>query len=207
MPDYTDLHYLKTLITENRLNRYITVLENRTRYITVVLEDLFKSDNISACVRTCEAMGLHEISFIEPYQTITFNRKITQGSHHWVNVSRYKKIRDCIQTLRQKGYVLAATTLTKDSIPLQEISLDRPLAIIMGNELKGITEDISREADIHFHIPMYGFVQSFNVSVALAISLQHLVTRLHQSDKDWHLPSEEQDAILKQWILEQLRYV
>ena len=203
--DPSDASALKKFVTEERWERFNRVLDRRTHYITVVFDHLHKPDNISACLRTCEANGIQDIHIVSENNTFPINRKITQGSHHWLSLHSHTSTPSCLSFLKEKGFLLASTSLSKEAIMLEEIPLSQPVALIFGNELEGISKEVDSMADINFYIPMHGFVQSFNVSVALALSVYSTVSRLHQSDVPWQLDPADKEYFLKKWIKRQVQ--
>lgn len=200
------------LLTEH-FSRYITdhkkafverVLDQRTRYVTIVLEDIYQSQNASAVVRTCECMGLQDIHVIENKAEYSVNRKVIKGASKWIDIIRYKTKKTnnaevCLNTLKARGYRLLATAPSETGTSIEDVGLDKPVAIVMGNELKGVSDFTFSRCDGTVRIPMYGFTESMNISVSAAICLNTLMPKLRKSGLSWSLTPEEKDAIRLQW--------
>ncbi|MBK5279147.1 MAG: RNA methyltransferase [Bacteroidia bacterium] len=197
--------HLAQFISEHKKTSLEKVLENRTRYITVVLEDIFQSQNASAVVRTCECMGLQDIHVVESKSAYSVNKKVIKGANKWIDLIRYKakasnNIGDCFKNLKEKGYRILVTEPDAEGSSIDEILVtDQPLAIVMGNELDGASKYALQHADVKVKIPMYGFTESLNISVSAAICLNTLVPKLRQSAVDWQLSLAEKEFIRLQW--------
>ncbi|HEY5825306.1 MAG TPA: RNA methyltransferase, partial [Cyclobacteriaceae bacterium] len=163
-------------ITEHKKQLMENVLAERTRHVTIVLEDIYQAQNASAVVRTCECMGLQDIHIIEDESQYSVNTKVVKGSDKWVNLIRYKEkginnAGKCFQSLRNAGYKIYVTDPSPDGISIDEIQLDQKIALVMGNELRGTSDQAIAQADAKVNIPMYGFTESLNISVSAAICL------------------------------------
>jgi tRNA (guanosine-2'-O-)-methyltransferase len=180
------------------------VLAERTRYITVVMEDIYQSQNASAVVRTCECMGVQDVHIIENQSRYSVNPKVLKGANKWVDLIRYKdrKVNNtetCFNVLRQKGYRILVADPSPDCISLNEIPVQEKLAIVMGNELKGTSGYALNHADEKVRIPMVGFTESLNISVSAAICLNTLLTKVRDSKMNWSLSAEERSEIRLTW--------
>lgn len=197
------LDYLQTFLTPRRRERFERVLAHRTRWITVVLEDLYDPHNIAAISRSCDACGVQDLHVIEVHHPYEAQPEISLGSQQWVTVRRYADAvdprRSCTDALRSQGYRIAVTTLEADAVPPEEVDLAQRLAIVFGTEKDGVTSPMLADADLKIGIPMFGFVQSFNVSVAAAICLHSLTTRLRSSGVDWRLTPAEVEQLTAHW--------
>jgi tRNA (guanosine-2'-O-)-methyltransferase len=169
VPDPRDL-----LLSERRA-RVEAVVANRTRSVVVVLEDLEDPHNIAAVLRTCEGFGIQEVHAIARNYAFHPNPKITQGAEKWLDLHLHRETERCLGDLRRRGYLLCATHLGTEAKSLLELPLDRPLALVFGTEKIGVTPAVLAHCDLTFKIPMFGFQQSFNISVAAAVCLSHLV--------------------------------
>ncbi len=178
------------------------VLGQRTRQITLVLEDIYQSHNASAVVRTCECLGIQDLHIIESSNKYSVNKKVLMGAYKWMNLIRYSgganNTADCYKELRRNGYTILATDPSPGGTSLLDVSVESKLAIVMGNELRGISDYALQHADGQVWIPMFGFTESMNISVSAAICLQSLVTRLRQTDK-WKLTEEQQSSLRLDW--------
>jgi len=168
-------------LLSERKRRIEEVVANRTRNIVVVLEDLEDPHNIAAVLRSCEAFGIQEVHAITRNFAFHPNPKITQGAEKWLDLSLYRESGRCLSLLKQRGYLLAATNLGERAVSLFDLPIDRPLALVFGTEKTGVSRQMLDQCDLHFKIPMMGFSQSFNISVATAICLSHLVFKRLQS--------------------------
>ena len=187
-------------VTENKQNKMQAVLENRTRYLTIVLEDLFQSHNASAALRTCDIFGIQDVHVVETQYRFKPVPTIAMGASKWVDVHKHESITSSIQALKKQGYRIVATTPHRQSYSLPELPLDQKTALIFGSEQMGLSDEALEQADFFVKIPMFGFVESFNVSVSVALCLYDLTQRLHKSEYAWQLSQEEKEDILLQWI-------
>jgi len=190
-------------ITDHKKDFVERVLNERTRYLTVVLEDIYQSQNASAVVRTCECMGLQDLHVIENKSEYTVNRHVIKGANKWIDIIRYKSREEnnaevCLSALKARGYRILATD-PGGSQTIDEVELDRPLALVMGNELHGVSEFAAGLCDGKVRIPMYGFTESMNISVSAAICLNTLIPKLHKSHNPWHLTAQEKGLLRLQW--------
>lgn len=198
--------YLATFVTTNKLNRIETILTARTRYFTVVLEDIYQPHNISAVLRSAECLGVQDIHIIEQHNKYQLNRDIALGANKWLTLKRYRKPNtnntlECLNTLKAQGYQIAAATLNPNSIPIDKLSLHKKTALCFGSEELGLTQTAHEIADVSSKIPMYGFTQSFNISVSAAICMYTLITKLKNSEINWHLTTIEQLELKIAWLI------
>lgn len=191
-------------ISDHKKDFIEKVLTDRTRYITVVMEDIYQSQNASAVVRTCECMGVQDVHIIENSSKYSTNPKVLKGSNKWLDLRHYKtrnfnNTETCFSALRAKGYRIVVTDPGQDCLPIDEIPVDQKLAVVMGNELKGTSGYALSHADAKVKIPMCGFTESLNISVSAAICLNILLTKLRASAIDWSLSEEEKNEIKLTW--------
>jgi len=194
------IEHLLQYVTENKRDKMYAVLENRTRYITVVLEDLFQPHNASAALRTCDIFGIQDVHVVENQYTFKAIPTIAMGAAKWVDVHSYTSMTDSMSALKKNGYRIVATTPHLQSYSLPDLPLDQKTALIFGSEQTGLSETALAHADMFVKIPMFGFVESFNVSVSVALCLYDVMTRLHKSEYAWKLSHEEKQDLLLQWI-------
>ncbi|MCB1139996.1 MAG: RNA methyltransferase [Leptospiraceae bacterium] len=214
------VEYLEGFLTGARKERIREILGQRTRYITPVLEDLVDPHNSSACLRSAEACGLQDVHIIENRHAFQVKSGVSMGSAHWLTLRRYRaeiaesaeiaSIRAsaterCFATLREEGYIIYATTPHRSSISLPEMDLSRPAAIVFGSEKDGISAYARENADHCLQIPMYGFTESFNISVCAAITLYSLSQKLRQSEIPWQLSESQKQHIRLQWARHSLK--
>lgn len=196
--------YLSQFVSETRRAKFDTVLDYRTRHITIALEDLYQPHNASAVLRSSDIFGIQDIHIIENKNAYTVNKDIALGAPKWLNLHRYRKAEnnslDCIQKLKAQGYRIVATTPHEKDCNLEDLSVDKPLALFFGTELTGISETVKEHADEFVKIPMYGFTESFNISVSAALCLHTLKEKLHKSTANWHLNGLEKEELLLRWL-------
>jgi tRNA (guanosine-2'-O-)-methyltransferase len=198
------IDYLSGFVTEARLTRFEDIVRNRTRHITVALENIFQPHNASAVLRSCDCFGIQDVHIIENEFKYEVNDEIALGSSKWLTLLNYNNnensTRACIDKLRAEGYRIIATTPHKNDCSIEELPIDNKLALFFGTELNGISLDIIEEADEFVKIPMFGFTESFNISVSAALSLYELTSRLRKSEINWNLTVEETIEIKLQWL-------
>lgn len=204
------MEYLSGFLTENRLSKFNEIIENRTRYITVVLEDIYQPHNASAVLRSCDCFGVQDVHIIENQNEYEVNPDVALGSSKWLNLIKYNQLDnntpEAIKALKEKGYRIVATTPHKDDVSLQELDLEKgPVALMFGTEMQGLTENALDLADEYMKIPMYGFTESFNISVSAALCLFHLSEKLRTSKIDWTLSSREKTEIKLAWIRQTIK--
>ena len=196
--------YLSQFISETRRSKFDKVLEFRTRHITIALEDIYQPHNASAVLRSCDIFGIQNIHIIENKNAYTVNKDIAMGSPKWLNLHKYRKEENnsltCIKKLKEQGYRIVATTPHENDCLLEDLNVDKPLALFFGTELTGISDTVREHADEFVRIPMFGFTESFNISVSAALCLHTLTAKLHRTPIDWHLKEEEKDELLLRWL-------
>lgn len=197
--------YLCQFITENKRQKIEEVVQQRTRYVTVVLEDIYQPQNASAVVRTCDCFGVQDIYAIENRNVFELKAGVTLGASKWVDIHRYnRRDRDntaaCLHDLKARGYRLVATTPHRHDCLLQDLSLQGKMALLFGTEELGLSETALSMADEFVRIPMYGFTESFNISVSVAICLYHIIHALRRSELPWRLTAEEQLQVKLNWV-------
>lgn len=201
--------YFSKFVSDHKRDFMERVLNMRTRYVTMVLEDIYQSQNTSAVIRTCECMGLQDVHVIEMQSAWSTNKLVLKGSNKWLNIVRHRQkahnnTASCFEALRAAGYRLAVTD-PAGGTPIEEVPLDSPLALVMGNERHGSSEYALAHADLKVTIPMAGFTESMNISVSAAICLQTTLSRLRKSDYPWQLTDEEKDVLRLQWYKKAVR--
>jgi tRNA (guanosine-2'-O-)-methyltransferase len=185
------LEYLERFLTDSRKKRFLTVLENRTNHFTIAMEDIFQLHNTSAVMRSCEVFGIQELNVVEQKFGKRIDTEIAMGAQKWVDINRFNSMQNCIDSLREKGYQIIATTPHNDSCMLHEFDITKRSALFFGTERDGLSQEVIDQADGYLKIPMVGFTESLNISVSAAIIIQDITNRLRQSTIDWHLTPEE----------------
>jgi len=198
------VQYLETFLTEERKSLLHKVLENRTRHITIVVEDLFQTQNISAVMRSCECVGIQNIHIVEGENDFQIHKAIAMGADKWLTIKHYQKDNNpmltCIHDLKAKGYTIVATLPDDNSCFLEDLPLEKPVAFLFGTELTGLSKEAISAADKTVKIPMYGFTNSFNISNSVAIIVNHCVEKLRKSSIHWQLSEEEKEELLFDWV-------
>ncbi|MCX7696618.1 MAG: RNA methyltransferase [Bacteroidales bacterium] len=199
------IHYLQSLLTHERVQRMKKVLSQRTNHIVVVLEDIYQGHNASAVLRTCDGYGIQYVYVIENKNVFSPNEEICLGADKWLTIAKFSEqnaIKEVYQNLKKHGYKIVATTLADDAIPLHQIEINQPIAIVFGTEKDGLSNQAIEMADVRTIIPMYGFTRSYNVSVSAAIALEILTQKMIKNGIRRGLPDSEQKKILVHWMLQ-----
>lgn len=205
------ISYLENIVTEERKQVFQDVLKERTRHFTVILEDLFQKHNTSAITRSCEVFGIQDIHIIEnKYKTYVSNQ-VGKGSQKWMTFHKYNQLthntQACIDAVKAQGYQIIATTPHENSKFVGDFDITKKSAFVFGVEKEGVSDMMLEQADGHLKVPMYGFTESLNVSVAAAIVLQDVSTRVRKSDVEWELKPEETDAIYLSWLKKSIKSI
>jgi tRNA (guanosine-2'-O-)-methyltransferase len=181
-------------LVPERKARVDEVVAGRTRTLTVVMETFCDPQNVNAVLRTCEAFGVQELHAVEgPMKPYDRNKKISQNADKWLDVRRWTSTGECLRHLKAEGFAIYATHLDERARPIGELSFAGKVALVFGNEHRGVSDEALALADATYAIPMRGFVQSLNVSVAAAISLAKAVER-REAERGRHGDLEEADA-------------
>jgi tRNA (guanosine-2'-O-)-methyltransferase len=196
--------YLEGFVSERRKGRLVEVLDERTNHLTVVLEDVYQSHNFSAVLRSADIFGIQNIHFIENRNKYKISEDVSMGSTQWLTLNRYQKFenntRECITQLKNKGYRIVATSLNERSVTLDQLKVDKPIALIFGTELTGISEDVQDMADEFVYLPMFGFTESFNISVCAALCMHELSTKIRSQVPNYKLTDAERKEIYLEWL-------
>ena len=199
------IQHLSGFLSTPRLETFHKVLEQRTRYATVVLEDIYQSQNASAVLRSCDCLGVQNVHIIENKNKFNLNPEVVLGSAKWLNLNKYNKeennTNDTIKELRSQGYRIVATSPHRNDVNLDDLDLEKgKVALLFGSELKGLTDNALDQADEYLKIPNVGFTESFNISVSAAVILYQLTRKLRSSEIEWRLPEKEKDELLLEWL-------
>ncbi|HFC10006.1 MAG TPA: TrmH family RNA methyltransferase [Chloroflexi bacterium] len=213
--------FLGQFVTENKRRKIAEVLRWRTRYITFMLEDIYQPQNASATLRTADALGIQDVYIAENWNAYKVNPDVALGAHKWVDLHRFRSpwgaadpaalerqhempaefpaTAAALEALRARGYRIVATSPHGEAWSLEDVPLDRPLAFLFGNEREGLSPYALEHADASLRLPMYGFVESFNISVSVAITLSHLRAALHRAEAPWPLSEAEREELTLRW--------
>jgi tRNA (guanosine-2'-O-)-methyltransferase len=200
------INHLSGFILEKRLELLKHVLSNRTRYLTVVLEDIYQSQNASAVLRTCDCLGVQDIHIIENRNPFNINPRVVMGATKWLSLYRYKdsnsnNTKNAINLLKNKGYRIVATSPHTYQTSLNDFDIEKgKFALLFGTELTGLSETVLNQADEFIMIPTYGFSESLNISVSAAVCIYTLTQRLRSSDIITSLPDDEYNQLMHEWL-------
>jgi len=193
------LQHLHNYLTPRRQGLFTEILEKRTRHFTVATEDVYQLHNTSAVMRTCDVFGIQDLHVVEEINRKRIEKEIAMGSQKWVSLQRYNAVTDCITNLKAEGYQIIATTPHHSASTLHDFDVTKKSAFFFGKEKSGLSDTVINQADGFLTIPMYGFTESLNISVSAAIILQHVITRLKQTDIKWQLTPSEKQIIELEW--------
>lgn len=188
-------------VTEARLARMEQALRTRSRAVTVVLEDLVNAHNGAAVFRSMEAFGLFEAHVVEPTEgAFEISAEVASGAHKWLDLRWHRQTRAAFDRLRARGYRIWVSDLHGDPVPHHEIDVSEPIALVFGNERDGISEAARAAADGAFRIPMVGFVESLNISVAAAITIHDVTARRRALGLPSGLEAGDARRVLAAWL-------
>ena len=193
------------LISENKRSLFDRLAPLRTRHIAVVLEDIYQSHNASAVLRSCDCFGVQDVHVIEAHNPFNPAGDVAVGSSKWVDYYPYPDTPSAYRQLREKGYRIVATTPHTNDTLIGDLDISQPTALVFGTELTGLTPQAIELADAYVKIPMFGFTESFNISVCAALSLFALTSRLRASDIHWQLSPEEILDLKLNWCSQAIR--
>lgn len=197
------INHLEKYVTDNKVSLIEKVLSERTRYLTVVMEDFYHSHNASAVMRTCDCFGIQDVYITQRLHDYNINPNVVRGASKWLTLNMFEReessTEKCFSALKTKKYKVVGTTPDKNYASIQELDVSEPIAIIFGTEKQGISAFAKEQVDELVHIPMYGFTESFNVSVSAALILNELVSRVKSSDIAWQLSEGERNDLKLEW--------
>jgi len=196
--------YLTEFITSKRKQRFDEVIAQRMNHLQIVVEDLYQAHNASAVIRSCDCFGIQYVHFIENKHKMEVNRDIALGADSWVSIKRHKDSDNntvaCLKSLKEQGFRIVATSPHKNDCTIDQLPVDKKLVLVFGTELEGITQDVKDLADEFVKIPMYGFTESFNISVSAALCMSELGTRIRKQVPNYKLTETERVDVYFQWL-------
>jgi tRNA (guanosine-2'-O-)-methyltransferase len=204
------INYLQYFVNEQRIKLIDEKLLHRTRYVSVVVENVFQTNNASAILRSCECFGIQNVYIIENNNRFCVNDEIAMGSEKWLTIKSFSgaenNTRDAILSLKNEGYRIVATCFGLNSVPLQSFDFSKgKIAFLLGTELTGLSEEALNYCDEFLTIPMVGFTQSLNVSVVAGILLHYATLKIYNSSIPWQLSEEEKNEIKLDWIKKSIK--
>ena len=197
--------YLSSFVTKERVQLFQKKIKERSRHLTVVLEDVFQSRNISAAMRSADCFGLQDIHIIENKNKFVSDKTVSLGAGKWLSIFHHNKEKNntkiCIENLKKQGYQIIATTPHNSDITLDEVDIENnKIAVLFGTELTGLSQQSLNLADKKIKIKMHGFTESLNISVSVAICCQNLSNKMRKSGIDWKINEDEEDKIILNWL-------
>ena len=206
--------YLSQFVTPERIELYHRVLDERTRYFTVVLEDIYHSQNASAVVRSCDCFGVQDLHTIENRNEFNMSERVARGSDNLLTHRQYNTLGknnslEALTQLKSDGYRIVATTPRPGAVSLSDFDVCKgKFALVFGTEFTGISEIVAQQADEFLTIPMVGFTESLNISVSAAIIINHMATKIRQAENiNWKLNATEKEELLLEWIKQRIKKV
>lgn len=205
------LKHLEQFINDRRKQLLLDTLNNRTRFVTVVLENVYHPQNASAVLRTCECLGIQDVHIIEKDNKYKINKNIVKGANKWLDLHYYRSKKEdntttCIQHLKSNGYKIIATTPHKNDMLVNDFIPDHKCAIVFGAEDLGISQEVIDQADGFLKIPIYGFTESYNLSVSAGVTLQYIMEYLHRHPEiSWRLSDIEKIEKQIEWSVKSIK--
>ncbi len=197
---------LAEFMSEERFATLNRAVGQRTRYMTLLAENMFHPQNASALVRHCEAFGVQDLHTVETLCAFNPNLNIVRGTDKWIDIHRHASTAEALSHLRSAGYRIVATTPHRESCTPETFDVKRgSFVVVMGTEKTGISDEVMAAADDYLKIPMCGMVESLNVSACAAIVVYMLSERIRQSVEGWQLSDEERVRTLYRWCYESVR--
>ena len=197
---------LAELYSENKRQLFDRLVQHRTRHIAVVLEDIYQSHNASAVLRSCDCFGVQDVHVVENRNPFNPAGDVAVGSSKWVDYYKHSNIRQAYRHLHDKGYRIIATLPHENDTMIGDLDLSSPVALVFGTELTGLTSEAVDGADGYVKIPMYGFTESFNISVCAALSLFSTTERIRRDPTiHWQMSADEQLELKLYWSLQAIR--
>lgn len=199
------VEHLKGFLVDERRELFKNKIQERTQHITIILENIFQGRNISASIRSADCFGIQDVHIIENDNIFNDDSEVSMGAEKWITTKRYNKHKhnsiEAIETLRSKGYQIIATSPHNTDCNLYDLDItEKKIALFFGAEVKGCSKETLQLADKRIRIPMYGFTESYNISIAVSLCLQHLTYKMRQSDINWRLPINQQEKVMLQWL-------
>ncbi len=194
------LNYLATYLTPEKWAVMQQVIVNRTRNMTIVLENIYQAHNASAVLRSADLCGIQDVHIIQSNCSFQVTSTVAMGASRWLTLHSYQQSNQAVEQLKEQGYKLVATTPHARAQSLEDFPIDAKTAFVFGTENMGLSSYMLEQADAYLTIPMYGFTNSYNVSVATALVMHTITQKLRSSNVSWQLAPEEQTDLLLHWV-------
>lgn len=194
------------LFSDNKRELFDRLAPLRTRHICVVLEDIYQSHNAAAVLRSCDCFGVQDVHVVEANNPFNPAGDVAVGSSKWVDYYRHPSIKEAYSHLHTNGYRIVATLPHENDTMIGDLDISQPTALVFGTELTGLTQEAIDGADGYVKIPMYGFTESFNISVCAALSLFSLTERMRRNpDLHWQLDDDQLLDLKLHWAMQTIR--
>lgn len=194
------------LTSDRRLDRMRQVLDQRLHHVSIAVDALYHRHNVSAVLRTADALGLHRVHLVEGHFKAV--RGAARGAERWLELHHHAEAERAVQAIRDAGYAIWCADLADDAVTPETLPLDRPVCLWFGAELVGVNPVARAACDGVVSVPMYGFAQSLNVSVAAALTLRPIADRARALGPVAHLPPDEREALWESWLTrEELKHL
>lgn len=193
---------MRKFLSEKRLEKITKAASSRQFSLTVVLENIHDNHNVSAIIRSCEAVGISKVNLLYTIEGFPKLSRVSSASaNKWVDIAKFCSVEDCASSLREEGFKIYSSYLDPNARSLYQLDLTQKVAIVVGNEHRGVSDEMKNNSDEIFYIPMKGMIQSLNASVATAVSLFEALRQRDNKnmyDKS-ELSSEELDKLIDRW--------
>ncbi|MBH70298.1 MAG: rRNA methyltransferase [Flavobacteriales bacterium] len=203
------IEHFKQFVSKKRFDLFNKKVQDRTRHITLVLENMYQARNISACLRSADCFGIQDVHIIENDNHFEDDNEVSMGASKWLKINNYNKEKhntlSTIKLLKKKKYQIITTTTSNENTDLYNIDLNKKIAIIFGSELNGCSNEALSHSDLKMKIPMYGFTESLNVSVAVSICLHYLSKKMRDTKIDWKINKSERENIMLDWLRKSIK--
>jgi len=199
------LEYLKTFVSDERLKRFDEVLAERISHMHIVLEDIYQEHNASAVLRSVDCFGIQNVHFIETRNFYKVSDDVALGASQWLNIHRHKNTKETLSELKSQGFKIVATTPHKNDKTIYDFDVTQKFALVFGTEKEGISQDIFDMADEFVKIPMYGFTESFNISVCAAMCMNEFSNKIRKEIINPYLAEEEKQTIYIEWLKKSIK--
>ncbi|MDR1877482.1 MAG: RNA methyltransferase [Flavobacteriaceae bacterium] len=193
--------YLKEFVSEEKLQKIEILANYRTNFVAPVIEDIYQFRNAGAIVRSMEAFGFQSLYALENRNVFQPEPAVSRGADKWIDITYMPSGLESLQKIKDRGYQLAAISPETEAIDIHDFELSQPVALILGTEFKGVTTETLEFADVCIKIPMKGFTQSLNVSVAAGICFYEMRNKLENSNLNWKLTDEEKVILKTKWAI------
>jgi tRNA (guanosine-2'-O-)-methyltransferase len=197
---------LESLLTPERIARIDQVLAARLASVTAAVEDTYDPHNAAATIRTSESLGLQELHVIEPGARFSAAKGVTRGAHRWIDLHRWPGAAAAAAGLRARGFRVFATLPDARAVSVEEVDVSSPIAVIFGNEHEGVSVEAIAACDGTLTVPMFGFTESYNLSVTVALAMSRIAARRRAHiEAPGDLDSERRSRLRARWFALRIR--